>query len=118
MRPGFALTRFGDQLDRFEVHPGVSMAPLGWTRPIDGSAPEPTSAFVWFEPGAEIPGDHHADSEEVNVVLRGELLHDGVVLGPDDVLTCDRGTTHSPSSPTGGPGAFLYVEFPDRYRRR
>ncbi|MFR9676889.1 cupin domain-containing protein [Streptomyces sp. TR02-1] len=108
MRPGFTLTRFGEQLDHFQIAPGVTMAPLAWTR---HDTPLPASAFVWFAPGARIAGDHHADSAEITVVLRGELTDESGTYGPDDVLTAERGTTHSPHTQTG---CFLYVIFPDR----
>ncbi|MDT0382560.1 hypothetical protein RM572_27765 [Streptomyces sp. DSM 42041] len=113
MRPGFSLTRTSDQHTLVDVCPGVRMLPLAMTDPHQG-APLPISALVWFEPGAEVTDDHHADSTEINHVLAGQLRHDDLDLGPGDVLICARGTTHSPHSPPHGPGAVLYVTFPDR----
>jgi hypothetical protein len=81
------------------------------------SGPEPTARralLVRFPPGSQWPGldVHEPGPEEVFVAsgtFRG-LTDEGSVHGPGTFLHLDAGTSHAPSTDTGGE---LFVYYPE-----
>jgi hypothetical protein len=72
------------------------------------------AGLVTFPPGTQWPGDdvHDPGPEDVYVVrgtFRG-LTGDGSVHGPGTFLHFEPGTSHSPSTATGGE---LFVYYPE-----
>ena len=81
------------------------------------SGPEPTARralLVRFAPGAQWPGvDVHEPGPEDLYVVSGTfhgLTGPGSVHGPGTFLHLAAGTTHAPSTPTGGD---LFVYYPE-----
>jgi hypothetical protein len=81
------------------------------------SGPEPRARralVVAFPPGAEWPGiDVHEPGPEDVYVVRGTfhgLTGPDSVHGPGTFLHLAAGTSHSPSTPTGGE---LFVHYPE-----
>lgn len=108
------LGQLGEAID---LDPGIVAYPVEWSSPKDGGRPLPSAAFVKFAPGARyLEPDVHEDSPEIVIVLSG-LFKLGVsdgdtdVYGPHTRIEGRRGSSHTPSSPSG---CLLYVTFPER----
>lgn len=115
LRSGFSVTTPEELEERYPgilLHPGITAHPVRWTSPADSADPVPREAYVRFEPGAAYPeSDVHADSSETVLVLLGLLQDEHGVYAPGTLVHGERGSSHTPSSPTG---CLLYVTFPDR----
>ena len=69
---------------------------------LDPSRPPGTGLYAYrMVPGA-ITTPHEHTSDELFVVLEGELLdHDGTRYGPGDMVLLRAGTQHNSTTPTG-----------------
>jgi hypothetical protein len=81
------------------------------------SGPEPTARralLVIFPALSQWPGvDVHEPGPEDVYVVRGTfrgLIGDASIHGPGTFLHCERGTSHSPATDTGGE---LFVYYPE-----
>lgn len=98
-------------VERSEVGNGIVVHRLYRSGPRSDAR---RAVVVTFPPGAQWPGvDVHRPGPEEVYVVRGTfhgLSGDGSVHGPGTFLHCAAGTSHSPSTPTGGE---LFVYYPE-----
>lgn len=100
-----------DHVQTSEVGSGIVVHRLYRSGP---AADDRRAVLVTFPPGSQWPGDdvHDPGPEDVYVVrgtFRG-LTGDGSVHGPGTFLHLAAGTSHSPSTATGGE---LFVYYPE-----
>jgi quercetin dioxygenase-like cupin family protein len=108
--PPFVEARVGD-VERSAVGSGIVIHRLY------RSGPEPDARralLVAFPPDSRWPGtDVHEPGPEEVYVVRGTfegLSGDGSVHGPGSFVHCAAGTSHAPSTATGGE---LFVYYPE-----
>jgi quercetin dioxygenase-like cupin family protein len=93
------------------VGPGVSVRRLWRAGPGEDAS---RALIVDFEAGAQWPGvDVHEPGPEEVYIVEGTFLGltgEGSIHGVHTFLHFERGTSHSPSSPTGGR---LFVFYPE-----
>ncbi|NVO16520.1 MAG: cupin domain-containing protein [Rhodoplanes sp.] len=69
---------------------------------------EPESFLMRMQPGTIVP-EHHHDRIEECLIIEGDLVHEGHVLGPGDFTVAHAGGTHSQmQTRTGG---LLYIRY-------
>ncbi|MFE5847754.1 cupin domain-containing protein [Streptomyces niveus] len=113
--PGFRVTHpenLDEGRDSVTLYDGITVYPVEWSSPADGTAPIPRRAFVRFEPHAGYPEpDAHDVSAEEVLVVEGYLIDANGVHGPGTLIEGARGTSHTPR--TDETGCLLYVTFRD-----
>jgi hypothetical protein len=97
-------------VERREVGNGIVVHRLYRSGP---EADARRAQLVSFPPGSQWPGiDVHEPGPEDLYIVRGTfhgLVGEGSIHGPGTFLHCAAGTTHSPSTETGGE---LFVYYP------
>ena len=84
-------------VERWEIFPGVSLHAVGGEQVL--------LCRVQYEPGKQVPWHAHPETEQVMVIIDGEIEmtieEETKTLGPGDVVVVNRGRKHKVYSENG-----------------